>query len=372
MTRSTQLVLRVRRCAPDRGYARSRSSSPSCSVPTVVDAARGRDADVRPRAQAGWRALDGAVDARRSRRSGRTEDPRALRGPPEPQRRRRRASATPEASTSRTPAARCTTRPRARPRAPAVVAPDGRRQRDTPRPRAAHGPARAALRRSEGSPRRRRGAREVARAPTTRSPCATRSRARRTKSVRKALTVGARRARPRERRSRSGASAPSPPSTPRAPSGSGRSSKRWPRSTTTARIASRIRACVRRPQRVVRSLARKQFVFDTTADVLYGLSMGSILLLSSLGLAITFGLMRVINMAHGEMLMLGAYATYATQTFFHAHFPRPRVVVPARRRAGRARRRPWPSARSSSARSSGFFTGVRSRRSSRPTGSASS
>ena len=49
--------------------------------------------------------------------------------------------------------------------------------------------------------------------------------------------------------------------------------------------------------------------------------MGSILLLSSLGLAITFGLMRVINMAHGEMLMLGAYATYATQTFFHEHLP---------------------------------------------------
>ena len=46
------------------------------------------------------------------------------------------------------------------------------------------------------------------------------------------------------------------------------------------------------------------------ADVLYGLSTGSILLLSALGLAITFGLMRVINMAHGEMLMLGAYATY--------------------------------------------------------------
>jgi urea transport system permease protein len=73
--------------------------------------------------------------------------------------------------------------------------------------------------------------------------------------------------------------------------------------------------------RVVKALARKQFVFDTTADVLYGLSMGSVLLLSSLGLAITFGLMRVINMAHGEMLMLGAYATYETQTFFHAHFP---------------------------------------------------
>ncbi len=73
--------------------------------------------------------------------------------------------------------------------------------------------------------------------------------------------------------------------------------------------------------RVVRNLQRKQFYFDMVADLLYGLSMGSILLLSSLGLAITFGLMRVINMAHGEMLMLGAYATFATQTFFHAHLP---------------------------------------------------
>jgi urea transport system permease protein len=72
---------------------------------------------------------------------------------------------------------------------------------------------------------------------------------------------------------------------------------------------------------VVKSLHRKQFLIDTTADVLYGLSMGSILLLSSLGLAITFGLMRVINMAHGEMLMLGAYATYVTQQFFHEHLP---------------------------------------------------
>jgi urea transport system permease protein len=62
-------------------------------------------------------------------------------------------------------------------------------------------------------------------------------------------------------------------------------------------------------------------VVDAAADVLYGMSTGSILLLSALGLAITFGLMRVINMAHGELVMIGAYATYATQVFFHSHFP---------------------------------------------------
>jgi urea transport system permease protein len=69
------------------------------------------------------------------------------------------------------------------------------------------------------------------------------------------------------------------------------------------------------------ALDRKQMAVDAVAGVLYGLSAGSILLLSALGLAITFGLMRVINMAHGEMLMLGAYATYCTQVFFAAHLP---------------------------------------------------
>ena len=71
----------------------------------------------------------------------------------------------------------------------------------------------------------------------------------------------------------------------------------------------------------LRTLDRKQMLVDAAANVLYGMSTGSILLLSALGLAITFGLMGVINMAHGEMLMVGAYATYVTQVFFRAHFP---------------------------------------------------
>lgn len=58
-----------------------------------------------------------------------------------------------------------------------------------------------------------------------------------------------------------------------------------------------------------------------TQNVFYGLSLGSILLLAALGLAITFGLMQVINMAHGEMLMLGAYATYVTQHLFLRYLP---------------------------------------------------
>ena len=52
-----------------------------------------------------------------------------------------------------------------------------------------------------------------------------------------------------------------------------------------------------------------------------GVSLGSVLLLAALGLAITFGLMGIINMAHGEMLMLGAYTTYVIQTLFRAYLP---------------------------------------------------
>jgi urea transport system permease protein len=48
-------------------------------------------------------------------------------------------------------------------------------------------------------------------------------------------------------------------------------------------------------------------------NVYYGISLGSVLLLAAIGLAITFGVMGVINMAHGEMIMLGAYTTYVVQ-----------------------------------------------------------
>jgi len=52
-----------------------------------------------------------------------------------------------------------------------------------------------------------------------------------------------------------------------------------------------------------------------------GVSLGSILLLAALGLAITYGLMGVINMAHGELIMIGAYATWGVQNLFRAYFP---------------------------------------------------
>ncbi|HSA66466.1 MAG TPA: urea ABC transporter permease subunit UrtB [Methyloceanibacter sp.] len=51
----------------------------------------------------------------------------------------------------------------------------------------------------------------------------------------------------------------------------------------------------------------------------YGLSLGSVLLLAAVGLAITFGVMGIINMAHGEMVMLGAYTTFVVQEYIRAY-----------------------------------------------------
>ena len=56
-------------------------------------------------------------------------------------------------------------------------------------------------------------------------------------------------------------------------------------------------------------------------NAFYGISLASILLLAALGLAITFGLMGIINMAHGELLMIGAYSTYLVQSVFRNYLP---------------------------------------------------
>ena len=58
--------------------------------------------------------------------------------------------------------------------------------------------------------------------------------------------------------------------------------------------------------------------YERVGQLFTGLSLGSILLLAALGLAITYGLMGVINMAHGELMMIGAYATYVVQNLFRA------------------------------------------------------
>jgi urea transport system permease protein len=69
------------------------------------------------------------------------------------------------------------------------------------------------------------------------------------------------------------------------------------------------------------SIERKELLVRVVRDLIYGLSLGSVLLLAALGLAVTFGLMGVINMAHGEMLMLGAYSTYVVQRAFERYAP---------------------------------------------------
>jgi len=56
-------------------------------------------------------------------------------------------------------------------------------------------------------------------------------------------------------------------------------------------------------------------------NLFQGVSLGSVLLLAAVGLAITFGVMGVINMAHGEMVMLGAYTTFMVQEVFRNYFP---------------------------------------------------
>lgn len=60
---------------------------------------------------------------------------------------------------------------------------------------------------------------------------------------------------------------------------------------------------------------------DRINAIFSGISLGSVLLLAALGLAITYGLMGVINMAHGELMMIGAYATYVMQGIFQRYFP---------------------------------------------------
>lgn len=62
-------------------------------------------------------------------------------------------------------------------------------------------------------------------------------------------------------------------------------------------------------------------LWDAGQNIWYGISLGSVLLLAAIGLAITFGVMGVINMAHGEMVMLGAYTTFVVQEVIRNSFP---------------------------------------------------
>ena len=71
----------------------------------------------------------------------------------------------------------------------------------------------------------------------------------------------------------------------------------------------------------VKAIENWNFFTGILQNLFSSLSLGSILILMALGLSIIFGLMGVINMAHGEFMMIGAYATYIVQNIFLAHFP---------------------------------------------------
>jgi urea transport system permease protein len=71
----------------------------------------------------------------------------------------------------------------------------------------------------------------------------------------------------------------------------------------------------------VAAIDRSLRLWGALQDVLYGVSLGSVLLLAAAGLAITFGVMGVINMAHGEMVMLGAYTAYVVQGAVAGYLP---------------------------------------------------
>ena len=81
-----------------------------------------------------------------------------------------------------------------------------------------------------------------------------------------------------------------------------------------AGVAAAARAAVAEIERL------RQF-WNIAQNVWYGLSLGSVLMLAAIGLAITFGVMGVINMAHGELVMLGAYTTFAVQEVIRASAP---------------------------------------------------
>jgi len=71
----------------------------------------------------------------------------------------------------------------------------------------------------------------------------------------------------------------------------------------------------------VAAIERTLAVWETVQNAWYGISLGSVLLLAAIGLAITFGVMGVINMAHGEMVMLGAYTTFVVQEVIRTRYP---------------------------------------------------
>jgi urea transport system permease protein len=83
-------------------------------------------------------------------------------------------------------------------------------------------------------------------------------------------------------------------------------------------------------QAAVHDIDRARGLYSIVQTLLFGLSQGSVLVLAAIGLAITFGVMGVINMAHGELMMLGAYTTYLMQQLMPQHIGASIIVaIPA-------------------------------------------
>ena len=95
----------------------------------------------------------------------------------------------------------------------------------------------------------------------------------------------------------------------------------------TLGLLSQVRGNTKEPEFVtalsngITGIEQRRQLLSGVQNVVYGLSLGSVLLLAAIGLAITFGVMGVINMAHGEMVMLGAYTTFVVQEGFRTFAP---------------------------------------------------
>ena len=91
------------------------------------------------------------------------------------------------------------------------------------------------------------------------------------------------------------------------------------RPPTAAFVESRRRGPARRSRGRAAASTRSRSFYAGIETLFFGLSLGSVLVLVAIGLAITFGVMGVINMAHGELMMLGAYTTYVVQLLMPDH-----------------------------------------------------
>src|SRR5690606_38890518 len=69
-------------------------------------------------------------------------------------------------------------------------------------------------------------------------------------------------------------------------------------------------------QQALDGIQTRILFYRLVENLFFGLRLGSVLLLAAIGLAITFGVMGVINMAHGELIMIGAYTTWGVQVLF--------------------------------------------------------